>query len=93
MRAATSISRSKRPLRAWGVAIGPCRLVEGDIAAGVLAAPLGFAADGSTYNLLSPLPLDSEPSVALASTWLRTIAGGSAARPPCGGAARDSGAR
>ncbi|MBS79263.1 LysR family transcriptional regulator [Variovorax sp.] len=37
-----------------GVAIGPWHLVCDDLESGVLAAPLGFVADGSGYFLLSP---------------------------------------
>ena len=37
-----------------GVAVGPQLLVQDDMAAGRLAAPLGFVADGSQYCLLAP---------------------------------------
>ena len=36
-----------------GVAIGPWQLVRDDLSAGLLAAPLGFLADGSSYHLLT----------------------------------------
>jgi LysR family glycine cleavage system transcriptional activator len=37
-----------------GVAIGPVALVADDLASGVLVAPRGFVADGSTYVLMAP---------------------------------------
>ncbi len=37
-----------------GVAMGSCHMAQGEIASGVLAAPVGFVADGSRYLLLSP---------------------------------------
>jgi LysR family glycine cleavage system transcriptional activator len=54
-----------------GVAIGPYRLVEGDLAAGLLAAPLGFSRDGSNYNLLSPIAFDTNSSLLTVAEWLR----------------------
>lgn len=54
-----------------GVAIGPRRLVEGDLAAGLLVAPLGFERDGSTYSLLSPVPFDVRPSLSSTAAWLQ----------------------
>lgn len=37
-----------------GVAIGPLALVADDLASGVLCAPCGFVADGSSYQLMAP---------------------------------------
>lgn len=56
-----------------GVAIGPYWLVQSDLTAGLLSAPLGFQPDGSNYNLLSPTPFDAHPSVKTAATWLRRM--------------------
>lgn len=54
-----------------GVAIGPWQLVRDDVASGVLSAPLGFAADGTRYCLLSPHAPEagSVPEALLA--WLK----------------------
>ena len=54
-----------------GVAIGPYRLVEGDLATGLLVAPLGFSRDRSTYNLLSPIAFDTHSSLLTVAEWLR----------------------
>ena len=43
-----------------GVAIGPKRLVEDSLANGLLAAPCGFVEDGSSYHLLSTVPLEKD---------------------------------
>lgn len=57
-----------------GIAIGPKRLVEDDIASGILAAPFGFIADGSSYHLLAPeAPAPGSPE-ALFGDWLEEIA-------------------
>lgn len=55
-----------------GVAIGPWHLVCDDIANGVLAAPLGFMEDGSSYCLLSPRKLSTAPQLHLLD-WLRSV--------------------
>lgn len=60
-----------------GVAIGPWHLVQDDIESGLLAAPLGFIADGSGYYLLSSGPIDVGSDVAILRDWLQTIATGS----------------
>ncbi len=52
-----------------GVAIGPWQLVRDEVASGILAAPLGFVADGSAYHLLSPDPLSGRAAALL--DWLR----------------------
>jgi LysR family transcriptional regulator, glycine cleavage system transcriptional activator len=57
-----------------GVAIGPWHLVQDDIAAGVLAAPLGFLADGSSYQLLSATPIMEGSSALKVRDWLRSVA-------------------
>ncbi|HBN8231056.1 TPA: LysR family transcriptional regulator [Pseudomonas aeruginosa] len=57
-----------------GVAIGPWQLVRDDLAAGLLAAPLGFLADGSSYHLLTPRPLREGEPAALLLDWLRRSA-------------------
>lgn len=41
-----------------GVAIGPIALVRDAVASGQLAAPFGFKADGTRYELLSPTPIE-----------------------------------
>lgn len=53
-----------------GVAIGPLALVRDDLAAGRLAAPLGFTPDGSRYLLLTALPAD-DARVRVLVDWLR----------------------
>ncbi|SDX53855.1 LysR substrate-binding domain-containing protein [Lysobacter enzymogenes] len=57
-----------------GVAIGPWQLVRDEIESGVLAAPLGFVADGSAYYLLSPTPARAGSPAALLAQWLRAQA-------------------
>ncbi|MEH3148149.1 MAG: LysR substrate-binding domain-containing protein [Methylobacterium frigidaeris] len=54
-----------------GVAIGPERLVCDDVASGLLAAPLGFVADGSDYRLLAPRPIAPDSAEAHLRDWLR----------------------
>lgn len=56
-----------------GVAIGPWHLVQDDIASGVLAAPLGFIEDGSTYFLLAPQRSPHSAHAPLLD-WLRASA-------------------
>lgn len=57
-----------------GIAMGPKRLVQDDIASGILAAPFGFIADGSSYYLLaSELPAVDSPK-ALFGDWLEQLA-------------------
>ncbi|NVD74876.1 LysR family transcriptional regulator [Duganella sp. BJB1802] len=57
-----------------GVAIGPRHLVCDDLASGLLAAPLGFVADGTSYYLLSAAPLaEASPQQAVLD-WLRGAA-------------------
>lgn len=57
-----------------GVAIGPWHLVRDDLASGVLVAPMGFVADGSSYSLLSPQPLQADSPPADLLGWLRALA-------------------
>lgn len=60
-----------------GVAIGSRYQVCDDLKSGVLAAPLGFVADGSRYYLLSPEPFEPGSVRAELLAWLRTLAEGS----------------
>ncbi|QWP74983.1 hypothetical protein J5226_15150 [Lysobacter sp. K5869] len=53
------------------MAIGPWQLVRDEVASGVLAAPLGFVADGSAYYLLSPTPARAGSPAASLAAWLR----------------------
>ena len=53
-----------------GAAIGPLALVHDDVEAGRLAAPFGFAADGTSYLLLAANSPDNDQA-ALLLTWLR----------------------
>ncbi|MFF5209119.1 LysR family transcriptional regulator [Streptosporangium sp. NPDC000396] len=53
-----------------GVAIGPVALVHNDLAAGRLAAPFGFEADGSAYVLLTKHPPDGDARVLALHAWL-----------------------
>ncbi|MDP3848034.1 MAG: LysR family transcriptional regulator [Pseudomonas sp.] len=57
-----------------GLAIGPRQLVRDDLANGLLAAPLGFIADGSSYYLLTPEPIGEKGAAAQLLTWLRQAA-------------------
>lgn len=57
-----------------GLAIGPRQLVRDDLANGVLAAPLGFIADGSSYHLLTPEPIREGSVAAQLLVWLRQAA-------------------
>ncbi|CRQ64550.1 LysR family transcriptional regulator [Pseudomonas aeruginosa] len=61
-------------LAGLGVAIGPWQLVRDDLSAGLLAAPLGFLADGSSYHLLTPRPLQAGEPATLLLEWLRRSA-------------------
>ena len=61
-----------------GVAIGPWHLVEDDIGAGLLAAPLGFHSDGSAYFLLSARQQESNSTAAAFQRWLVNLASGEA---------------
>ncbi|SST12077.1 Uncharacterised protein [Acinetobacter baumannii] len=45
-----------------------------DLSAGLLAAPLGFLADGSSYHLLTPRPLQAGEPATLLLEWLRRSA-------------------
>ncbi|GAB1479465.1 LysR substrate-binding domain-containing protein [Paracoccaceae bacterium] len=57
-----------------GVAVGPWHLVQDDIESGLLAAPLGFVADGTGYYLLSSSgPIDVGSDVAALRDWLQAI--------------------
>ncbi|MFK3647591.1 LysR substrate-binding domain-containing protein [Lysobacter enzymogenes] len=57
-----------------GAAIGPWQLVRDEVESGVLAAPLGFVADGSAYYLLAPAPVRAGSPAALLAAWLRAQA-------------------
>ena len=53
-----------------GVAVGPQLLVQDDVQAGRLAAPLGFAADGSQYCLLARQAWAKDSAAQLLCDWL-----------------------
>ena len=59
-----------------GVAMGSWYQVCDDVASGVLAAPLGFTADGSRYYLLSSHPIQPASPHSIILEWLRTQEGG-----------------
>lgn len=54
-----------------GVALGSAYMVEDDCRDGRLAAPFGFAGDGSDYVLLSPTPIAADARRAALLDWLR----------------------
>ncbi|WP_348761961.1 LysR family transcriptional regulator [uncultured Salinisphaera sp.] len=54
-----------------GFAIGSVYMIEQQIDAGELHAPLGFKADGSAYWLLSPSPIDDDPRKCALVAWLK----------------------
>ena len=56
-----------------GVAIGPYRLVCDDVAAGLLAAPLGFIPDGTGYHLLAPAPPEPGSAHETLANWLHGL--------------------
>ena len=56
-----------------GVAIGPYRLVCDDVAAGLLAAPLGFIPDGTGYHLLAPAPPEPGSVHETLANWLHGL--------------------
>jgi len=58
-----------------GVAIGPKRQVEDDLASGLLSAPLGFRKDGSSYVLLAPEAIEPGSGAGRVLAWLGEIAG------------------
>ncbi|MDQ0143065.1 LysR family transcriptional regulator [Cupriavidus necator] len=53
-----------------------------EIADGRLAAPFGFAADGSAYHLLSPAPFEHDTRRLALLAWLREAARATLAAPP-----------
>jgi DNA-binding transcriptional LysR family regulator len=57
-----------------GIAIGPKRLVADEIASGILTAPFGFIADGSSYHLLASEPPATGSPEALFGDWLEQTA-------------------
>ncbi|MFI5829244.1 LysR substrate-binding domain-containing protein [Streptomyces sp. NPDC051578] len=57
-----------------GTAIGPYALVHDDLARGQLAAPHGFAPDGTGYHLLSRRPPEDDVRISLLLAWLRAQA-------------------
>ncbi|SQC56863.1 putative transcriptional regulator [Pseudomonas aeruginosa] len=57
-----------------GVAIGPWQLVRDDLSAGLLAAPLGFLADGSSYQPADPATVAAGEPATLLLEWLRRSA-------------------
>lgn len=57
-----------------GVAIGPRHLVCDDLKTGLLAAPLDFVADGSSYYLLSAAPLAAAAPQQALLEWLKHTA-------------------
>jgi DNA-binding transcriptional LysR family regulator len=62
-----------------GVAIGPFALVQQELDAGALEAPLGFIADGSAYHLLGRGPIEGDSRSEALLSWLRSQAGALAA--------------
>ncbi len=58
-------------LAGMGAAMGSIYMVEEDVRDGRLCAPHGFTADGSSYVLLSPVPLDSDPRRLHFAQWVR----------------------
>ncbi|MGE8318775.1 MAG: LysR substrate-binding domain-containing protein [Comamonas sp.] len=54
-----------------GVALGSAYMVEDDCRDGRLAAPFGFAGDGSEYVLLSPTPIAADARRTALLDWLR----------------------
>ncbi|MBS63924.1 LysR substrate-binding domain-containing protein [Salinisphaera sp.] len=63
-----------------GFGIGSVYMVEQQIGAGELEAPLGFKADGSAYWLLCPSPIDHDPRKRALVDWLETQMQASARR-------------
>ncbi|NBN63608.1 LysR substrate-binding domain-containing protein [Pannonibacter tanglangensis] len=57
-----------------GVAIGPWHLVRDDLQSGLLAAPLGFVPDGSSYVLLEPEAERASPTAVAFRNWLVAVA-------------------
>jgi DNA-binding transcriptional LysR family regulator len=57
-----------------GVALASRAMVVDDLAAGQLIAPLGFVADGSRYQLLSPIAFGESPKHAAVLQWLKVAA-------------------
>ncbi|MEI2301257.1 LysR family transcriptional regulator [Ensifer sp. MJa1] len=57
-----------------GVAIGPWQLVRDDLESGILAAPLGFVEDGTTYHLLAPTEIEEPGPQAKLRDWLLAVA-------------------
>jgi DNA-binding transcriptional LysR family regulator len=54
-----------------GVAMGSMYMVEDDLSEGRLQAPHGFTPDGSSYVLLSPTPLHTDPRRVHFAQWVR----------------------
>ncbi|MFN4011692.1 MAG: LysR substrate-binding domain-containing protein [Pannonibacter sp.] len=57
-----------------GVAIGPWHMVRDDLHSGLLAAPLGFVPDGSSYVLLEPEAERTGPTALAFRNWLVAVA-------------------
>nr|WP_220795144.1 LysR family transcriptional regulator [Gluconacetobacter sacchari] len=53
-----------------GVAIASVYMAAADLGAGLLAAPHGFAPDGTRYVCLSPLPIAQDPRRRIFAAWL-----------------------
>lgn len=62
-----------------GVAAAPWALVQDDLAAGLLVAPLGFRADGSRYLLRGPAAPVPDSAAARFAAWLAETAAEAAA--------------
>lgn len=54
-----------------GAAMGSVYMVEDDVGEGRLQAPRGFTPDGSSYVLLSPVPLHADPRRVHFAQWVR----------------------
>lgn len=66
-----------------GVAIGPSKLVEDDLSANLLSAPLGFLEDQTSYFLLAAREPAPGSAAACLQDWICSLAaGGSTSRSP-----------
>lgn len=57
-----------------GVAIGPCKLVQDDLSANLLSAPMGFVEDQTGYFLLAAREPAPGGTAACLQEWLRSLA-------------------
>jgi len=61
-------------LAGLGVAIAPCKMVQDDLEAGLLVAPLGFSEDGTSYHLLAPQEAAPGSAHFFLQEWLKSLA-------------------